>query len=757
MAELNNPSRAPNDGKIGMPSVRPGENKLPPGPTKGGGRGAKSDKKSRALGLKPDEAEDAKILARMRKRFDRAVSAESDNRKKALDDLKFKSGDQWPASQKAARDVSGRPCLTTNVMKTFTHQVTNALRQNRPAIDVSPIGDKGDPEAAEMFSGVIRYIWRHSTADIAVDTAAQSQTDNGLGYIRLSTEYEKPESFNLVPIIKRIRNPFTIYLDPDHQEPDGADCRHQFVTEMMPRDEFEEEFPDADPMPWAQGGIGEKYPGWGDKDNIRLAEYYEIEHEKRTLVALSNGHVGWKDELDEQALAWIEEGKLTIDHERESAIPKVMYYKATAIEIIKRYPWAGKWCPIIKVIGDELDIEGKVEYSGVIRDAKDPQRMGNYWRTAATELVALAPKAPYIGAEGQFEGHEEEWKRANVESFPYLEYKMTDLNGQPAPPPARQPFAEIPTGVMAMLQQSAQDLQATTGIRFDATKNERVTDESGIALQELQQATDLGSYHYSDNLNRSLEHLGRQLIDLIPKVFDTKRVLTILREDGNEERIEIDPDLQKPTGQRKDANGKTIRIFNPTIGEYGVTATIGPSFATRRQDTAKSLLAFAKTMGPEIAMLISDLIAKNMDWPGATELATRLSKVIAQTHPGILAPDMKDVPPQVQAVMMQLQQQVQQLTQERVQMLKQLADQGAERSIEVSKIEKEFEAKLLKIVADVETKMAATAQKQEASVHQHVGSKLTDLAGAVQELEVALSSPAKGDKGASGGSGTGAA
>jgi len=720
------PDRAPDDGKIGLPPISEGMNKLPPN-ERAGGKGSKDDKDNTRLGRK--RTDDDKVLDRARKRLDKAISAEAENRQAALDDLKFYKGEQWPASVAAQRNFDQRPCLTINKLPTFVNQVTNDVRQNRPAINVSPVGDKGDPEVAKMYAGMIREIERKSVADIAYDTAFAQTARSGWGYWRILTEREKPNSFHLVATIKRIRNQFTVYLDPTHQEPDGSDAKWAFVTEMIPRGEFNEDYPDAQPMSWTLSGVGDGMKSWIEKDAVRVSEYFEIENEKRDLVRLSNGAVGWKDEIDPSVLE-----KFDVLEEIESDCPKVRWYKLTAVEVLEDKDWPGKWIPIVKVIGDEVDTEGKVQLSGIVRHAKDAQRMFNYWRTAETEMVALQPKAPFIGAEGQFEGHEQEWKTANTKSNPYLQYKVETVDGKPLPPPQRQPMAGPSAGIQVASQNAAQDMMATTGIRFDATTKDRMYDESGRALRELRKFGDLGSFHLVDNLARSLRHTGVILVDLIPRIYNRKRIETILRENDAEERVVIDPTAEKPMGETKDPQtGKVMKVFNPNYGEYGVTVTIGPSYATKRVEAAESMMDFIRAIvpaAPQAATGVMDLVAKNMDWPGAEEFSTRLAKLVAQIHPGITAPDIKDVSPQVQAVLMGMQAQLKQLQEERVAMMKALTDQTADRAQRQDKIDKDFEAKLI-----------GAMQKAEANFNTHIGAQLKELADAVHVLHGSISAP----------------
>lgn len=716
-------------------------------------KATKIDDKGGMLGAEKSNNKDKheKLLARCRKRMEQAITAESKNRKSGLDDRMFKVGNQWPTEIMAQRNLDKRPCLTINKLPTFIRQITNDQRQNRPSINISPVGDRGDMEVAKMYRGLIRFLERDCAADIAYDTAFDDAVTMGWGWFRILTEWEDPKSFHLVPVIRRVRNPFTVYADPADQDPTGAGMMWAFVTEMMPREEFEEKNPDAAPMPYTDGGIGEKMKNWVTKDAIRVAEYFEIEYETKTLVELDNGFIGWKDDLDDIVKAKIKRNKIHILDERESRSPKVMWYKITAVDVLMEREWAGSSIPLVKVVGEEEDIEGEVTLSGLVRHAKDPQRMVNYWRTAEAELVALQPKAPWVMEEGQGEGHEDEWKSANVKNHPVLYYKGTSIGGTMAPPPQRQPMAGIPQGVVQAGVNAAQDMMAVTGIRFDATMNERLIDESGKAIRELRRSGDLGAFHYVDNLARSLRRAGEILVELISKLYNDARVLTILREDDKEEQIKIDPNLNKATGEEKTPDGRTLKLFNPNFGKYGVTVTIGPSYATKRIEASENMMAFMKAL-PQTAALVVDLFAKNQDWPGAEEIATRLAKTVP---PHLLQPDMKDVPPQVQAILSQQEQSIKQLTEQLRQALAAVQDKGADRALLAKKIQEDFEAKLLKIVADVETKMAATQEKATANFNTHIGSQIQELGQGVTQLIQSLEHPAN-DQGEPGGQGEGA-
>lgn len=652
---------------------------------------------------RPQDQNDDDFLATARKRFARVLSSEAMNRKDAVDDLMFKNGEQWPANIKTQRVLEKRPCLTVNKMKTFVHQVTNNMRQNRPAINISPIGDGADKNTAIMLKGLIRQIERECNATIAYDTGFDSAVSNGWGFWRLLTEYEDDKSFNQVLKVERIRNPMRVYLDPDHQMPDGSDAKWAFISDLIPREEFQQLYPDADYVPWEQGATGDDaFKDWSTQTHVRIAEYFCYIPKKRRLVSLADGFNGFEDELPEEARTLInaEGGRELVLNEREVEVKTVYWSKITAHQILDQQEWPGKWIPIVKVVGDEVDVEGKVTMAGIIRDAKDPQRMKNYWATHKTELVALAPKAPYILEEGQIEGHEQRWQQANAKSYPYLLYKGTSIAGKAAPAPQRQQLVGAPAGIIEAEQSAEQDIMGTTGVRFDATKSERLPDESGVALSQLRMLGELGSYHYTVNYIHALTFTARQFIDIIPKIYDAKRVVTILRDDDTEEQVTIDPALGVPFQTAPQQMGKVAKLYNPGLGKYDVAITMGPNFATKRQEAAENMLGFMKSL-PNAAPIIGGPIARNMDWPGADEIADRLD---AMLPPQVLQKNldqMGDLPPKAKALIGSLTMQVQQAQQQMQLMGKELEDKRGEMALDNKKIDKDYDAKMTKIAADL--------------------------------------------------------
>lgn len=636
------------------------------------------------------------ILKIARERFDLAVEAEADIRRAALDDLKFRSGEQWPQDIKASRDQDRRPCLTINRLPQFVRQVTNDQRQNRPSIKVSPVDDKADIDTAKILQGLIRHIEYTSNAELAYDTAFEGAVTKGIGYFRVVTDYCDSHSFDQEILIKRIRNSFSVYLDPTYQEPDASDANWGFVFEDLSIDDYKAQYKDsklASMNDW--GSIGDTAPGWATTTTCRVAEYFYKTFKEQTLVLLSNHEVVNKDELKT-----LPEG-ITIVSERKTIAPAIKWSKINAVEILEETDWLGLWIPIIPVIGDELDIDGKKILEGIIRHAKDPQKMFNFWASAETEAIALAPRAPFIGVEGQFEGHEAQWRTANSKNHAFLEYKPKSVGGVPVGPPQRNAYEPPVRAITQARAQSAEDLKATTGI-YDASLGNRSNENSGIAIQRRNAQSATNNYHFIDNLSRSLKHLGRILVDLIPKVYDSPRSARIMGEDGEAEMVAINQLFEK--------NGEA-KVYNLSAGRYDVTVATGPSFSTKRQEAVESMLALTQSY-PQVAQAAGDLIVRNMDWPGSKEIADRLKKMLPQGLADEQGDEQKPLPPQVQAQMQQMHQMIEQLTQH-------LND--ANHKIETKSVELESRERIemAKIQAQIEIEMAKMGSKESLTLLSH--------------------------------------
>lgn len=633
-------------------------------------------------------SDDEAILQQAREAYAQAREWWADNQREAKEDLEFaRLGRQWDERIRRERELEQRPCLTFNKMPAFIRQVVNDARQNKPATKVHPQDSGADPKTAEIINGLIRNIETTSDADVAYDTAIEHAVGQGFGFWRINTRYSCDDAFDQDIVIERIANPFTVYGDPNSTAADSSDWNVAFIVTTLSRKEFEAQYPEAEKTDWQHDFRGTD--GWIDGDSVVVAEYWTREKVRTAIVALSDGSIVKLDEYrdKEEDLAGL--GISIVGEPREVESHKVVQRVLTGAEVLKTVEWAGRYIPIVPVYGDDVTGEdGKRHFRSLIRDAKSAQQMFNYWRTTTTELVALAPKAPFIGEERAFE-LDPKWSSANKQSHAYLMVP----NG--APIPQRQPFGGVPAGALQEALNANDDMKAIIGI-YDASLGARSNETSGRAIMARQREGDVSTFHFIDNLSRAIRHSGRILLDLIPKVYSTERMIRVLGEDMQAASVPIAPSGQ-PVQPVANQLGQVIgHVFDITAGKYDLTVSAGPSYTSRREEVTAILTDVMRSV-PDSAPFLASRLAKLLDLPDADELAQELR---------VLNPAFKSDPQAGAPGAEQIQRGlllIQQLREENGKLQAQINDKSTERQIELQKLAiEQFRAatERMKVVAE---------------------------------------------------------
>lgn len=443
-----------------------------------------------------------KLLDQIRTRFSEADEAEREIRREAKQDLRFLGGDQWPEGAKRERERNDRPCLTINRLPTFVRQVVNQGRQNKPQIHISPVDSGADKDTAAVISGLVRHIEYDSDADAAYDSARQYATACGFGAFRVLTDYSSEETFDQDIKIEAIPDPFSVYCDPHARRADRSDARFMFVVEWLSKDEYKQRWPDSEVV--SRGFADDRAAGWINENSVQVAEYWYVETKRKKLLYLSTGETVF--EGDKESREQLQARGVTVEKEREVLKRQVRCITTNGAEVLKEQDWAGQWIPIILVFGEELIIDGKRKLFSLVRFARDPQQLYNYHKTMQAEALQVAPKAPFIGAVGQFEGHEDEWASANQVNYAFLQYNLTDADGKTAPPPQRNAYEPPIQALSISAMQAADDIKATTGI-FDPSIGDKSNETSGLAIQRRQAQSDTSNFHFEDNFSLSLIHI----------------------------------------------------------------------------------------------------------------------------------------------------------------------------------------------------------------------------------------------------------
>ncbi len=567
------------------------------------------------------KSDDQEICRQALERYARWYTREQDNITKAYEDLEFCWNDnQWDDTAALERRNEDRPCLTVNRLPQFVHQITGDMRQMKPGIKVVPVDSAGDKKTAEALGGMLRYIENRSHAARIYTSAADSQVSCGIGAWRVTKELAGQGTFNQEIRIVGVDDAVGIAVDPDAIIPTREDAKWMIVPVDMSKDAFEAEYPDA-PV----GDFDTSTPnshGWWDNDTVRVAEYWVKVPVKRTLALMQDGAIV---DLTGKDAAEVRKISATAKRVEKRDSFKVCRYLITAAHVLQKDEWPGMYIPIIFAVGEEIRIGRKVIRRGLVRSAKDPQRMFNYFCSAQAEVTALQPKSPFIGTQKNFELNAEDWAEANRKAFPYLIYTPDTSNGSIAPQRVQPPVSS--QGIAEGIQLAAENMKAVIGI-YDPGLGNRKGDQSGRAIVALQKEGDTGSYVYIDNWTLAIAHTGTVAADLIPHTYDTERQIRIMGEDG---KIDLKW-INKPVGiQEMDPNtGEMIttqKIENDvTLGAYDVVMETGPSYSTRREEAKAGMVEFIRS-APEVAPAVLDIVAKGQDWPLADEFAKRCEAI----------------------------------------------------------------------------------------------------------------------------------
>jgi hypothetical protein len=565
--------------------------------------------------------DDADILKQALEDYDVAYQYQRGNMDEAYEDLRFRRGrkeDQWDANAITAR--GDRPCLVINTLPQFIRQVTGDMRQMRPSIKVNPVDSRGDPKTAEVLAGLVRYVENRSFAKHIYTTAGDSQVAAGIGHWQITTEYAGTSTFNQEIRILGIEDGVSVLWDPDSVLPTREDAMFCHVPYDISLRKYKKQYPDA-PVDGFGCEMQHATDGWYTGDSVRVTVYWVKKPIKRSLVLAPDGSIDditdqtegfGKEELASAAEFYENQG---FRFEQRDSF-KVCRYLMTAGTILEGpTDWPGMHIPIVPVLGEEVRIGREVYRHGVVRYARDPQKMVNYYASADAEVVALQPKAPYMATLKQVQNHLDLWETANTQNHSVLIY---DADAQANGPPQRVAPPVASQAIQLGRQQALEDTKRVIGI-YDAGLGQKSNETSGVAINARDRQSDTGTFVYIDNFNMAIQRTGQILLDLIPHIYDTERRIRIIGADGSENLV----DINKP---KIENNQETVQ-HDVTVGAYDVTLDVGPSFSTRRVEAQEGMKAFLQAF-PEAAPVIGDLYAKGQDWQYASEISERLQAVL---------------------------------------------------------------------------------------------------------------------------------
>jgi hypothetical protein len=606
------------------------------------------------------------LIREARERLHESETVSDDNRRNFEEDIDFaRMANQWQDKDRKQRELEGRPCLTINKLPAFIRSVVNESRQSKPGVKVSPVDSGADVDTAEVISGLIRSIERDSMADVAYDTAIDQAVSGGFGFFRISIDYAHEDSFDLVAKIERVPNSLMVHWDVSSTSFDASDWSYAFVSDFLTQEEFKRRYPKATPVSF-EAGDQEWHQDWVQDDSVRISEYWSRQENEREIIQLSDGRVMRADSMpnvarqffaaggvelggmlkeDDAVQAFMAINGLTETRRRKAKFHTVTRRLMTGVEVIEEEEWPGSTIPICPVWGEEIFHKGNRYFRSMIRDARDPQAIFNFWRSATTELVALAPRAPWVGPLGFVpRGHEAKWASANTRSHAFLEYDPSSGGA-----PRREAFAGVPAGALQEAMNAADDIKAITGI-YDSSLGARSNETSGRAIMAREAQGDVANFHFKDNLARAIGYAGRVLVEIIPSIYSPRETIRILGEDSKEKVVRL---TMEDGGSVLPGIEGEQRLYNLAVGRYDVTVASGPTTATQREETRETLIEIMRAV-PDSAALLGDVLLEHMDFVGADKVSKRLQAMLppqVMAAEGIVPPPMPMQPQQMPPAM----------------------------------------------------------------------------------------------------------
>lgn len=585
------------------------------------------------IGLSPDE----RIVEEAKKRYKRAEEWEAEARQNYLYDFRFANGDsqnlyQWPDAVMQNRTSDNRPCLTINKTKQHCLQIINDQRQNPSQIQIRPVGGGASYKAAKIWEGICRHIEYVSSAQQAYNNACYHQVIGGVGYWRVVTEYVSEDSFEQDIKIKRIADPMSVYMDCDIEEADGSDANWAFIYRDLPRDEFDLTYPEYknESLNYSPLGIGGDQDPFESKEKVKVVEYFRRRMKPDKLHMLDNGMTVRESHVKDADL--MDQLKVNSIGVREIEAPEIEWFLIGGSQILNRRQWVGAFIPIVRVIGEETVIDRVMDRKGHVRALIDPQRIYNYWTSSAVEFVALQSKTPYVTAIESIRGFELNWARANIDNKAYLPYNAYDEHGQKLDRPERAPPPVMSQAYLDGMRVASSEMMMVSG-QYEANLGMKSNEVSGTAVDARQRQGENSTYHFIDRFSNAIRFTGRILVDLIPKIYDTKRIVRIMADDGTVSSVQVDPNAPQAHSATQDPDDRTYdadviqAIFNPNVGRYEVEADLGPAFSTRRQETF-SAISTILSENQQLTPIVGDLLFRAADFPMADELAERLHNMV---------------------------------------------------------------------------------------------------------------------------------
>lgn len=633
----------------------------------------------------------------------------------------------WAPEDRQSRETKGRPCVHLDQINQFLNQVIGNVRKNKRSPKAIPKGDGANDQDAKRRSGLIMSIEERSQAQPIYLYAFESMIERSYGFAVIRTEYKDFSSFDQEILIKPIMNPDTVLFSPHYKQPSASDVPEAFLLDRITKKDFKNKYKDAEITDFTGQVMGEAHVSdWITDKMVQIAEFWRVEYDrsKLLLVETERGPVVFS-EKEWQKAKEIVRGQ--VKREREIQKPRVVQYMTNGLEILDEVPWAGTRIPIVACFGPERwTNEGgtaKRELLSMVRFARDPQMLYDFLASQECEEAKMTPKAPFVGAVGQFETDKEAWTNLSDDPRAFVQYDLvTDQSGESlVAAPARPQYQPNFQQYELAKDSASRALQSSMGISPLPDAAQRRNQKSGVALEKMDDMESLGSFHFIDRYeNCFLHNLAWQMNELIAPILDTQQEMPVSQPDGSRDTIHVVGNTSHPideNGQYEptDANGQPLpeEHIHTGKGDFDVTISTGPSYDSEREEQDNF-----------VDSLMDNL--QNLPMPGTPQakvfaLAIRMRPTLGPVGQQIAEvfdpPDPSNLPPEAQAAMQQLQAQLQALQQENAALHADRAGRVLEQQtkVHIEQMKQENENHRAQLANDIKVLLAEISTKAQDS------------------------------------------
>lgn len=258
------------------------------------------------------------------------------------------------------------------------------------------------------------------------------------------------------------------------------------------------------------------------------------------------------------------------------------------------------------------DKAGKQVCRPFVIDAVDAQRYLNYLGTQCAYILKISRYDQFIGSKknAQSLDTQQQWKDPNnIKGM--LTYDESPSGAKPEQ--LRPP--ELSQSLQHQYERAVADMYTSTGL-YPSRMGQEGNEVSGKAIDARTRQGSYSTFVAFNSINRAITAGGTIVNQMIPRVYDSERVLNLMTPDKGRQNITVN---------QADEYGNIKNDL--TKGTFEVKLQAGPSYEGQKAEALQSL-NLALQASPEIFNLIADLYAENLPLLNTIEIKNRLKTIV---------------------------------------------------------------------------------------------------------------------------------